>query len=143
MPSSPGHTLERLDFVYMPSGDVEADLERWVSGIGAEPLFAIEAFDTRVAAVRVGEGQPLVLFAGHLDGDAPILVFRTADLDASLRELEQRGVETAERFEIPPGPCATLRVQGQRIALYQRTRSVIEERLAGRFDFGAGNREAD
>ena len=143
MAPAPGHPIERLDFIYMPSADVEGDLGHWVAGLGAHPLFAIEAFETRVAAVRVGEGRPLLVLAGHLEGDAPILVFRTADLEACLRDLEGRAIETAERFEIPPGPCATLRVPGPRIAVYERTRSVIEDRLTGRFDFGPAAGDAD
>jgi|SRR5215210_301461 len=131
--------LEQLDFVYMPSRDVTTDLERLTSGLGAEPLFAIEAFGTRVAAVRTGEGQPLLLLAGHLEGDVPILIFRTDDLSAALAELGERGIPTEARFEIPPGPCATLELPGpQRIGVYERTRDVLESRLAGRFDFELG-----
>lgn len=128
--------LDRLDFIYMPSADVAADLERMVSGMGGEALFAIEAFESRVAAIRVGQGQPLLLLADHLEGVTPILVFRTHDIEAALAELEERGVRAEARFEIPPGPCATLENPGgQRLAIYERTRAVLEERLAGRFDF--------
>jgi hypothetical protein len=128
--------FERLDFIYMPSADVAADLDRYVSGLGAEPVFAIEAFDARVAAVRLGEGHPMLVLADHLGGEAPILVFRTAAIDATLARLAERGIEAEARFEIPPGPCATLNAGGQRIAVYERTRAVVEERLTGRFDFG-------
>jgi hypothetical protein len=45
---------------------------------------------TRVAAVQLTEGPPLVLLADHLQGDRPILVYRVADLDAALVELAGR-----------------------------------------------------
>jgi hypothetical protein len=136
MAGAPGGVAERLDFVYMPSTDAAADLDRYVADFGAEPLFAIEAFETRVAAARVGQEGPLLVFAEHLTGESPVLIFRTADIEAVLAELAGRGIEPEARFEIPPGPCAILPGQGARVAIYERTRAVVEERLAGRFDFG-------
>ena len=44
--------FDRLDFVYLPSDDVAADVERYTAGLGAELVFAIERFGTRVAMVR-------------------------------------------------------------------------------------------
>ena len=136
MAAAPGSVAERLDFVYLPSEDAAADLDRCVAGLGAEPLFAIEAFETRVAAATVGREGTLLVFAEHLTGESPVLVFRTADIEAALAELAERGIEPDARFEIPPGPCAILPGQGARVAIYERTRAVVEERLAGRFDFG-------
>ena len=43
-----------LDFIYMPSRDVAADAEQLASLPGAQLIFAIEAFDARVAMVRLG-----------------------------------------------------------------------------------------
>jgi hypothetical protein len=98
-------------------------------------VFAIEAFGTRVAEVKVGRGGPRLLLAGHLAGEAPVLVHRVADLEAALAELESRGLELESRFEIPPGPCAAFRTPGgQRLALYERTRDV-DRRFSGRRDF--------
>ena len=44
---------ESLDFLYMPSRDVAADVEHFSSALGAEVLFAIEAFGTRVAMISL------------------------------------------------------------------------------------------
>jgi hypothetical protein len=86
--------------------------------------------------VRLHDGPPAVLLAGHLRGEQPVLVYRVASLDRSLAELANRGITVAERFEIPHGPGAELRMAGpQRIALYQLTRPSAGERLAGRRDF--------
>ncbi|HEY1524034.1 MAG TPA: hypothetical protein VGF70_13555 [Solirubrobacteraceae bacterium] len=128
--------FESLDFVYMPSRDAAADIARFVDGLGGSLVFAIERFGTRVAMVRLAEDGPAVLLAEHLEGDAPVLVYRVADLDPTLSELAHRGVEVAAHFGIPHGPGAELAISGpQRIALYQLTRPEVAERLAGRKDF--------
>jgi hypothetical protein len=129
--------FERLDYVYLPSRDVAADVAHFTERLGAELVFAIEAFATRVAMVRLSPDPPALLLAGHLEGDQPVLVHRVADLDRALTEAQQRGVAVAARFEIPPGPAAELRCPGpQRLALYQLTRAERAASLTGRRDFG-------
>jgi hypothetical protein len=128
--------FDRLDFVYLPSRDVAADMIHFTGRLGAEPVFAIEAFGTRVAMVRLDPDPPALLLAGHLEGDRPVLVYRVTDLDQAIADLEEREVKVAVRFEIPHGPGAELTNPGpQRIALYQLTRPAAAERLAGRRDF--------
>jgi catechol 2,3-dioxygenase-like lactoylglutathione lyase family enzyme len=128
--------LGQLDFVYLPSSDVARDLAFYTDVLGGEVRFAIEAFGTHVAEVRVAEG-PRLLLAEHLGpGEQPLLVHRVDDLDAKVAELEGRGLEVEAQFEIPHGPGAALRTPGgQRIALYELTRPGADERLAGRRDF--------
>jgi hypothetical protein len=128
--------FDRLDFVYLPSRDVAADVTHFTRGLSAELVFAIEAFGTRVAMVRLEPDPPALLLAEHLEGDQPVLVYRVDDLDQAIAELHDRGVELALRFEIPHGPGAELTNPGpQRIALYELTRPGADERLAGRRDF--------
>ncbi|MFL5824363.1 MAG: hypothetical protein ACJ764_13080 [Solirubrobacteraceae bacterium] len=128
--------FESLDFVYLPSRDAAADVRHFVDGLGGSPVFAIEAFGTRVAMVEMADGGPAVLLAEHLEGDRPILVFRVADLDQAVAAAAERGVETLVRFGIPDGPGAELAMNGpQRIALYQLTRPEVAQRLRGRRDF--------
>ena len=131
-----GRLFESLDFVYHPSRDVAADLEYFTSSLDARCVFAIEAFATRVAMVELTESPPAVLLAGHLEGDAPVLVFRVTDLEQTVDALTARGARVGARFEIPHGPGAELHLDGpQRIALYELTRPGAPERLAGRRDF--------
>jgi hypothetical protein len=128
--------FDRLDFVYLPSRDVAADLKHFTGGLGAEVVFAIEAFGTRVAMVRLAPDPPPVLFAGHLQGDQPILVYRVENLDRAIAELRDRHVEIGVHFEIPHGHGVEVTNPGpHRIALYERTRPEADERLAGRRDF--------
>jgi hypothetical protein len=128
--------FDRLDFVYLPSRDVAADLKHFTDGLGGEVVFAIEAFGTRVAMVRLAPDPPPLLLAGHLQGDQPILVYRVEDLDLAIAELGDQHVETGMEFEIPHGRGVEVTNPGpQRLALYERTRPGADERLAGRRDF--------
>jgi hypothetical protein len=128
--------FDGLDFVYMPSADVAADVRHFTEVLGGELVFAIEAFGTRVAMVKMTEAPPAILLAGHLEGERPILVFRVADLERAVAAVEERGFEQGERFGIPHGPgCMLDAPGGQRLALYQLTRPQTAERLVGRRDF--------
>jgi hypothetical protein len=128
--------LGRLDFVYMPSRDVAADLEQLIEGLGAQRLFAIEAFGARVAMIALGDGPPSLLLADHLEGERPIFVYRVPDLDEAMAQLQSQGVDPGPRFGIPHGPCCSFSAEGgHRIALYERTRPQADEHLAGRRDF--------
>jgi hypothetical protein len=120
----------------MPSADVAAEVAYFTDVLGAELVFAIEAMGTRVAMVRTAPDAPALIFAGHLDGERPVLVHQVADLAATSSELERRGWARAARFEIPHGPCCAFTAPGgHRMALYQLTRPEVAERLAGRRDF--------
>ena len=128
--------FEQLDFLYMPSGDVAAEVEHFTTVLGARLVFTIESFGTRVAMVRLSDGPPDILLAGHLEGPQPILVYRVADLDDAMQKLESRGWEAEPRFGIPHGPCCAFRTPGgHRLAIYQLTRPEADTHLAGRRDF--------
>jgi len=126
--------IEALDLLYVPSRDVAADLAFYRDVLGARVVFAIEAMQTRVAEVSLARDGPRVVLAEHLAGEAPVLLHRVDDLDATLAAL---GVAVEDRVELPFGPCATFRTPGgQRLGLYQRTRPEVDAHFAGRADFG-------
>jgi len=128
--------FEQLDFLYTPSRDVAADLAYFSDVLGGRVVFAIEGMGTRVAAVELTEGPPLILLADHVKGDRAILVYRVPDLTSALAELEARGWEREHTFEIPHGPICSFRSPGgHRIALYQLTRPEVADHFAGRRDF--------
>jgi hypothetical protein len=128
--------FERLDFLYVPSRDVAADLEYFTEVLGGQVVFAIQAMGTRVAAVRLTEQPPLVLLADHLEGERPILVYRVPDLDAAMAGLEARGWQRQHTLEIPHGPCCSFQSPGgHRVALYQLTRPEVAAHFEGRRDF--------
>lgn len=123
--------FDRLDFVYQPSRDVAADLTYYVDVLGAEVVFTVERFATRVAMLRVSDEGPHLLLAEHLDGDAPVLVFRVDDLAAARDRFP-----AAEPFEFPFGDGLLLKSPApQRIAVYERTRADRGASLTGRRDF--------
>ena len=128
--------FQQLDFLYMPSRDVTADVSYLSQVLGGRIVFAVEAMGTRVAAVELTEGPPLVLLADHLEGERPVLVYRVTDLGAALRLLQSRGWQKEHTFEIPQGPCCSFRASGgHRIALYQLTRPDVADHFDGRRDF--------
>ncbi len=132
----PVGVFDELDFIYCPSADVAAEMAHYVDGLGAEIVFAIEAFDTRVAMLSLTAAGPRLLLAEHLHGEQPVLVFRVEDLAAAEAELTRRGVGFSPRFGFPDGDATEVEVPGpQRIAVYQRTRPERAAQIVGRRDF--------
>ena len=129
-------TFESLDFVYMPSADVAADMAYFTSVLGGRLVFAVEGMGTRVAMVELADGSPRLLLAGHLEGDRAILVYRVPSLKTAMRELAGRGWKREATFEIPHGPvCSFTTPGGHRIAIYELTRPEVGEHFAGRRNF--------
>ncbi len=136
MTDRPALPFGQLDFLYCPSADVEADARYFTEILGGRLVFAIESTGTRVAAVSLTEGPPLVLFADHVSGERPILLYRVDDLGSALAELAGRGWEREGTFEIPHGPCCSFRTPGgHRVALYQLIRAEVAAHFEGRRDF--------
>jgi hypothetical protein len=128
--------FDSLDFLYTPSPDVAADVEHFVTALGATVEFAIEAFGARVAMLRLTEGPPAILLADHLEGERPVMVYRVSDLDRAVEDLRARGVDPGPRLGIPHGPMHSFHVPGgNRVAIYELTRPEVPERFAGRRDF--------
>ncbi len=129
--------FEHLDYVYMPSRDVAADVTYFTEVLGGRLIFAIDGMGTRVAMVALTEESPRVLLAGHLDGDRPVLVYRVDDLTSAMSDLKSRGWTPGHTLEIPQGPvCSFTAPGGQRLAIYQLTRPGVEEStFVGRRDF--------
>src|SRR4051794_7437405 len=119
----------------MPNRDPAAELEWFQQTLGAEVVFAIEAFGTRVAMLQPAAGPPLLL-AGHLQGERPIFVFRVASLDAAAADLEAAGAQVSPEFGIPHGPIREVEaLGGHRLAIYELTRPETAERIRGRRDW--------
>jgi len=115
---------------------VKADAAYFTGVLGGRLVFAVEGMGTRVAAVELSEGPPLLLLADHVEGERAILVYRVPDLDAALDDLERRGWERERTFEIPQGPVCSFRTPGgHRIALYPLTRPEAANHFEGRVDF--------
>jgi hypothetical protein len=128
--------FEQLDYVYMPSRDVAVDVRYFTDVLGGRLVFAIEGMGAKVAMIELTDARPALLLADHLTGDAPILVFRVADLAATTAELATGGWEPEHELEIPQGPVVTFRAPGkQRLAIYERSRPGVEKDFEGRRDF--------
>lgn len=134
--TGPGPPFEQLDFLYTPSRDVAADLAYFTEVLGGRVVFAIDAMGTKVAAVELTSGPPTVLLTDHVEGDRAILVYRVADLEATLAEIEAAGWVREHSFDIPHGPCCSFTTPGgHRVALYQLTRPEVADHIDGRRDF--------
>ena len=129
-------SFERLDFLYTPSSDVAADKAHFVDVLGGRLIFAIDDGGTKVAMIELTAEPPRILLTDHLEGERPILVYRVADLPATLAELKGRGWTPERSLEIPHGPCSSFRTpNGHRIALNQLTRPEVIRHFEGRQDF--------
>src|SRR6266542_887843 len=104
--------FRQLDYVYMPSQDVAADVAWFTDVLGGSLVFAIESMGTRVAMIELTASPPKVLLAGHLEGDRPILVYRVDDLATASRELRERGWDEGHALEIPQGPVRSFAAPG-------------------------------
>lgn len=123
-----------LDFVYTPAPDVDAAAARYCDTLGARLVFKVRAMGTTVAALRLSDDGPLVLLAGHLHGEAPILVYRVDDYTEARAALAGAG-HALHELEIPHGPCAVFDAGGgQRLAVYELTRPDAAHHFDGRID---------
>jgi hypothetical protein len=128
--------FQSLDFLYTPSEDVPGDLRFFEDVVGARVVFAIADMNTKVAAVELSSGPPLLVLTDHLEGERPILVYRVEDLRVSRGELEANGWKPERSLEIPHGPCSTFRTPaGHRVALYELIRPDVAAHFEGRRDF--------
>jgi len=127
--------FESLDFIYVPTGDVDTAAAHHQRVLGAQLLWKVRGMDTTVAALRLSTAGPQILLSGHLEGERPILVYRVADYQAAVAALRASGLTEIDELELPHGPCAAFRLEGgQRYALYQLTRPHADEHFAGRID---------
>jgi len=127
--------FQSLDFVYVPTEDVEASARRYVEELGAELVWKVRGLGTLVACLRVSDAGPAILLSGHLEGTTPILIYRVADYGFAVARLRAAGVFELRELEIPHGPCASFRVSGgQRLAVYELTRPHVDRHFAGRID---------
>jgi hypothetical protein len=126
----------QLDYLYTPARDVAAAARYFTEVLGGRLAFAIEGMGARVAMIELSDAPPHVLLTDHLEGDRPIYVYRVDDLGRAVAKLKKRGLEKEQRLEIPMGECSSFATpQGQRIALYERSRPQVLEHFLGRRDF--------
>ena len=127
--------LESLDFLYVPTEDVDAAARRYVDQLGAELVWKVRGMGTVVVCLRVSQAGPAILLSGHLEGATPILVYRVADYSDAIARLRAAGVNDMRELELPQGPCASFALpDGQRVAIYELTRPFVLESFAGRLD---------
>lgn len=127
-------SFRSLDFVYVPTSDVDATARANVEGLGAELRWKVRGMGTTVACLHVAGQGPAVLLSGHLQGPTPILIYRVDSYPAAVDALRQAGIEINE-LEIPHGPCASFTAAGnQRYAIYELARPEAATHFDGRID---------
>jgi hypothetical protein len=127
--------LRSLDYVYVPTDDVDAAAAAYLDAFGAELVWKVRGMGTVVACLRVAGDGPAILLSGHLEGTVPILVYRVDDYGAALAQLRAAGVDQIHELEIPQGPCASFAAPGgQRLAIYELTRPGAADHFVGRVD---------
>ena len=127
-------TFLSLDFIYVPTGDVDSTVRHYVEVLGADLRWKVRGMGTVVACLTIAGDGPAILLSGHLEGEVPVLVYRVADYAATVADLRSAGVELHE-LEIPHGPCASFRAAGgQRYAVYELVRPEAATHFDGVFD---------
>ena len=100
--------LSELAYLYVATDDVERDVEFYEWALGAARVWRFRAFDTEVAAVRLGPG-PLVLLAEHRPAPSVLPIWTVTDLDAAVARLAASGFESeGETVGTPDGPVHVL-----------------------------------
>ena len=128
--------FDSLDYIYLPSRDVAADMTWFVETLGAKVLFAIDGMGARVAMLKLGRSKPPLLLTDHLEGDAPVLVYRVADLEEARAQLRKQGWKKGRMLELPMGTALSFSAPGgQRVALFELSRPDVERHFRGRRDF--------
>ncbi len=128
-------TFLSLDFIYVPTPDVDVTARHYVEVFQAELRWKVRGMGTVVACLVVPGSGPAILLSGHLEGTVPILVYRVADYAAAVQALRAGGIDDIRELEIPHGPCASFRAAGgQRFAVYELVRPEAATHFAGRVD---------
>src|SRR3984893_19515623 len=93
------------------------------------PKSAFNAFDAKVAALRVADG-PLFLLADHRPAPSCMPILAVENLEATVEELKGRGWRLeGDLFEIPNGPCCRFNdPSGNPLALFQDIRPAAMDR---------------
>ncbi|HEX2048225.1 MAG TPA: hypothetical protein VHF27_10695, partial [Acidimicrobiales bacterium] len=107
-------TFLSLDFIYVPTADVDSTARQYVGVLQAELRWKVRAMGTVVACLGVPGDGPAILLSGHLEGDVPVLIYPVADYRSTVEGLRAAGVEELHELEIPHGPCASFIVDGGR-----------------------------
>lgn len=113
-----------LVYLYVGTDDVDRARAFYIEALGAEPVWRFHAFDTDVAAVRLGSERPLVLLAEHRDAPSCLPIWSVPDLDVAVARLEASGFETQGMTAgTPDGPVHVLRdPSGNELGLLQQDR---------------------
>jgi predicted enzyme related to lactoylglutathione lyase len=106
MNEAPGRALA---YLYVGSDDVGRDVDFYERALGASLVWRFNAFDTDVAAVRLGTG-PLVLLAEHRPAPSCLPIWTVDDLDDATERLAGSGFEpNGETVGTPDGPVHVFR----------------------------------
>lgn len=121
--------LGTLVYLYIGTADFDRDCAYYSKVLGAERVWAFNAFGARVAAFRVCQG-PLFLLADHRPAPTCMPVLAVADLGSTIAALKANGWQSeGEGFEIPNGTCHRFAdPNGNPYALFQNDRPEAMER---------------
>jgi catechol 2,3-dioxygenase-like lactoylglutathione lyase family enzyme len=125
-----GAMLGRLEYLYVGSRDVAADLAYYRDVLGGEVVWDFEEFGTRVSCVRLSDRPPLVVLAGHRPAPSVLPIFAVDDLPRAEKALRARGWRPeGPSVEVPDGPCYLFKdPSGNELALLGQVRPHVLER---------------
>lgn len=127
--------FESLDFLYVTAPDIEASVKYYRDVLGAELVWKIHEFGSKVACFKFSKEGPYIVLADHKKKGELILIYRVKNIEKAAAELRKRGWKEEKSLEIPQGPCYTFRDPADNsIAIYENQRPFFMEKVKGRID---------
>ena len=127
--------FESLDFLYVPSPEIEKSVIYYTTVLGGKLLWKIHAYGVWVACIELTEKEPHILLADHIERKDMMLIYRVSNLESAASELRKKGWKEEKSLEIPNGPCYTFRDPAENlIAIYENTRPGVMKEFMGRID---------
>jgi hypothetical protein len=82
--------FEWLDFVYLPSSNIQESIRYYTNLLDGELLWKIHAYGVWVTCIKLSNKEPYILLADHIEKKDMILIYQVNSLDKTHSELKSK-----------------------------------------------------